>query len=256
MKSISMGNLTSFLMVGCSLLVLVSASGCSCRPKVEVGSPADTSLPTTTPSPTLDGRTSIPEEVAGLALDISLLTDDPCRVPCWHNIIPGVSGVDDVRAQLENSPFVRKGTLRYGATEEAGVPVTRFSWQAKSENYNRVTFRDEKVVRIEIQVDHDWALSDVVGKFGDPEYVVSHQFGEEAPGYLVVLYYPAQGVQFRSSTYPFAGEYRITKDLKVTQGVYFAPTTLEGMLSEAYLCPPGKMETCLGDIRQWEGFED
>jgi hypothetical protein len=187
-------------------------------------------------------------------LDTSLLTDDPCRAPCWHNIIPGVSGEDDVRAQLQDNSLIRKGTLRYELTEEAGVPIGLFYWQARSEHYNRIILRDEVVRRMEVWVDHDWTLGEVVDKFGPPEYILTYVDCLESCLHAVEFYYPAQGLEFESVT--FDREDIISRDLKVTLGVYFAPTTLEGMMSEAYLCPPEKMETCLSDIGKWEGFED
>lgn len=257
MKSTSLGNPTGFLVVGCLAVVLMLAMGCACKPSTDDSPPTDTPSATSIVSPTPSSPTAVPKEVAELEVDTSLLTDNPCRVPCWHNIIPGESDADHVRAQLEDNPTVRKSTLAYELTEEGGVPIGLFYWLAKGELWNRIVLHNETVVRMEIYVDHDWTLGDVVDKFGSPEYVDSYPYGEEGTGYFVVFYYPAQGLKFHSSTFPFTGEFGITRDLKVTEGVYFAPTTLEGMLSEAYLCPPEKMEDCrLDDVREWEGFED
>ncbi|MBN1976695.1 MAG: hypothetical protein JW918_04765 [Anaerolineae bacterium] len=247
MKAISTRNWTGSLVAGFLLLALFFA-GCSCGPEADVSPPADIPLPTSTPSP--------PE------LDTSLLTDDPCRAPCWHNIIPGVSGEDDVRAQLQDSPFVKEGTLEYELTEWREVQLGMFYWQGRGEHYNRVYLRDGKVLRIEIRIDHDWTLGEAVDKFGPPKGVLADTYGVETTGYHVDFYYPAQGLIFESNMLPvdrqvYLGDGKgiLQKDLKVTQATYFAPTSLEGMISEVYLySPDDDMEGWLANIHEWQGF--
>jgi len=248
MKAISTRNWTGSLVAGFLLLVLVSA-GCSCGSEANVSPPTD--IPSAVPSPT---STPSPPE-----LDTSLLTDDPCRAPCWHNIIPGVSGEDEVRAQLQDNPFVKEGTLEYELTEWRGVQLGQFSWQARSERYNRVYLRDGKVLRIQIRIDHDWTLGEAVDKFGPPEGVFADIYRES---YRVEFYYPTQGLIFESFMLPvdrqvYLGDGKgiLQEDMKVTQATYFAPTSLEGMISEVYLySPDDDMEGWLANIHEWQGF--
>lgn len=230
MKVLSREHLATPLAIGSLLLVLISALSCSCKPD--------------------------PPE-----LDISLLTDVPCRAPCWHNIVPGVSDEDQVRVQLQGNPVVKKGTLMHEPTEWGGVQLDMFAWQARSEHYNRVHLRDGKVLRIQIRVDHDWTLGEAVDKFGPPEGVYAKIYGHEYTGYVVVFHYPAQGLIFDSNTLPIDrrvylgdGKGVLQEDLKVTETTYFAPTSLEGMMSEVYFYSPEDMEDWLADIHEWEGF--
>jgi hypothetical protein len=169
--------------------------------------------------------------------------------------VPGVSDKDDVIAHLQDSPLVREGTLEHEPTLEGEVPVYLFYWQARGEFYNRIVLRDDTVLRLQIWLDHDWTLGDAVDKFGPPEYVYEILDCEEGCVYGVDFYYPTQGVSLESITDCYQGQGRITSDLKVMQAAFFAPTTLEGMVSEVYLCPPERMERCLDEIRAWTGFE-
>jgi hypothetical protein len=169
-----------------------------------------------------------------------------------------VSGEDEVRAQLQDSPFVREGTLEYELTEERGIQLGFFSWQARSELYNRIYLRDGKVLRIEIRTDHDWTLGEAVDKFGPPEGVFADIYRES---YRVDFYYPAQGLRFVSfmllidrQVYLGDGKGVLQEDMKVTRAVYSAPTSLEGMVSEVYLYSPDDMEDWLADIHEWQGF--
>ena len=244
MKVLSWENLATLLAVGCLFLVLISALSCSCKPEADVSSPTDIPSPTSTPSP--------PE------LDTSLLTDDPCRAPCWNNIIPGVSGEDEVRAQLQDASFVKEGTLEYELTEERGIQLGFFYWQARSEHYNRVYLRDGKVLRIQIMIDHDRTLGEAVDKFGPPEGVFADIYRES---YRVEFYYPTQGIEFESNMLPvdrqvYLGDGKgiLQEDMKVTRAIYFAPTSMDGMVSEAYLYSSYDMEGWLANIHEWEGF--
>jgi hypothetical protein len=106
-------------------------------------------------------------------------------------------------------------------------------------------------------VDHDWTLGDVVDKFGPPEYIQVYTDCEEDCVNVVDLFYPGQGLVFESVTQGGStGKSIVSEDLGVTRGVYFAPTTLEGMMSEVYFRPPDRAAKWLANIREWKGFED
>jgi hypothetical protein len=79
-------------------------------------------------------------------LDDSFVTDAPCAAPCWHNITPGVSSNDDVRAQLQDSPFVQEGTLSYSAVLQRDVWLRRFLWQDRRGSYDSVYLREDVVL--------------------------------------------------------------------------------------------------------------
>lgn len=105
-------------------------------------------------------------------LDTSLLTDDPCAAPCWNNITPGISDENDVHRQLEDSPFVRKGSVEHSLTEQDGIPLTTFSWQAQGKPKNWIYLRDGKVLRVRINLDYALTLDEIVEKHGPPEAVL------------------------------------------------------------------------------------
>lgn len=240
----------------CLAVAVLAATGCS--PGILRGTPEPTATPTQAPTavPThhCDAPTRTPYADASPELDISLLNDEPCRAPCWHNITPGVSDEEDVRAQLKSSPFVKEGTLGYGPTLIGEVPVNVFHWKARDRFYNRITLSEEKVLWIDIWIDHDWTLGDVVDKFGPPEGVYDGLDCHHGCLYYVRFHYPTQGVWLESITDCYGGEGRITRDLRVSVVQYFEPTTLEGLCSEAHLVPPEYTEDCLSEIVEWRGF--
>jgi hypothetical protein len=257
MKAVWENLANPMIAISCLLLALAPVLSCSCKPEPNASSP------TRTPSSTSHKPTSTPNPITEPELDTSLLTDIPCAAPCWLNINPGQSDGSDVRAQLRDSPFIRKGTLKYEMTEEAGVPVGLFYWQAKSEHYNRIILRDKIVLRMEIWVDHDWTLGETVDKYGSPEnvYAVLDDVGEH-PYYTVVLDYPAQGLSFASWSYPVLEEDFVVEegvgilpeDLKVTVVYYYTPMSFEDALRDVFLYSPEAIEHTLEVAQEWEGF--
>jgi hypothetical protein len=153
-------------------------------------------------------------------VDVSLMTGDPCAIPCWHNITPGVSDEDTVRDQLENSPFVRKGTLRHDPIEKEGAPLTMFAWRDQEGDFNRIYFRDGKVLRIEIGLDYDLTLGQVVDKYGPPEYVYTYARGSFE--YFVFFSYPTQGLEVQSYlSAPDASNYIVSRDTGIVSNFSF-----------------------------------
>jgi hypothetical protein len=193
--------------------------------------------------------------------DTSLLTGGLCEVPCWHNITPGISDEDTVRAQLRDSPFVKKGTLQYDSTEQEGVLLAMFAWRDQGGDYNRIYLRDGKVLRIKIEIDYDLTLGEVVDKYGSPEYV--YAYTRDGLNYLVSLSYLDLGLEVNSYTYsPDADKYIVSKDigivskdLKVEDVTYFSPTSLRGLLEEVLLLSPDGVEYHMTNRHEWTGFD-
>ena len=188
-------------------------------------------------------------------LDTSLLTDDPCAAPCWQNIVPGVTTFEEVQSQLENSPFVRKGSLSYNLTGA----YNWFSWHGHSiKYYNRLYIRERKVVLIQVHPDYTLTLGQVVGKFGPPERVYATLAGGGA-ALTVQVDYPAQGLRF-TGQWPISDRSRvaggtalITEDLKIVDAYYFVPGSLEDLL-RASVGTPWEVEEYLNRSQEWKGF--
>lgn len=194
-------------------------------------------------------------------LDTSLLTDDPCAAPCWNNITPGVSNENDVRRQLENSPFVKEGSVYQGLDEQGGVPLTTFSWQSRGKPKNWIYLRDGQVLRVHINLDYDLTLGEIVDKYGSPEAVEASLRGSGELRYSVSVYYPTRGLLFSTTSYSFdpsvpdaTKRFVVSEDLAMTGVLYFAPTSLRGLFSEVMLAPPDMVEYIVTNSQEWQGY--
>jgi hypothetical protein len=202
----------------------------------------------------LGGCTPKPE------LDRSLLTGDPCSPPCWHNITPGESSEEDVRAVLEGSPYVKEDSLGVTPTERAGVPHVIYGWQGRGKMLNRVYVREGKVFHIKLTLDYKLTLGEAVQEFGHPETVYAHLDGNG--GYSVVFEYPTQGLTLDSYTWPEDNVYiaidrgvgPVSEEMLVTWVSYYAPTSLECALRDVFLFGPAKVAYFMDHAQDWDGF--
>jgi hypothetical protein len=108
----------------------------------------------------------------GSKLDQGLLTDNPCKVPCWNGLIPGKSTFEDVDQFIKglntkewagNNTFVdQPGCLVVQIKDKPGTTVRAF-----------VNFHLDQGKLSYIQSFHHSMpkLKQIVGHLGPPEYV-------------------------------------------------------------------------------------
>ncbi len=191
------------------------------------------------------------------AADTSLRTGSPCSPPCWHNLVPGESGEEDVRRELESSPFVRAGTLQ--SWGESGEASQVYGWTSQRGKSNWIRLRDGKIQRIEIRPDFDLTIGEVISLFGPSEGVYAYVEGSERYVYRLILDYPTRELEFLSDA---DGRYLSLQDRtgtiqekqSATVVYYYAPQPLESALREVFGCYPAYIEAMLRDEQSWPGI--
>jgi len=168
-------------------------------------------------------------------VDMSLLTHDPCAPPCWEHIIPGVSDADDVRTRLEESPFVRKDTIRWWTFAwREGKMFTKFTWKSTAGSWDRRfeggneigLYYKGPVLWITLGLEYPLTLGQVVEKYGPPEglFLSLGPYGEKD----VSLCYLRRGMWFKALGPRISDQEMerrvmiIPEDLEVGQVTYFS----------------------------------
>lgn len=197
-------------------------------------------------------------------LDKSLLTNDPCAPPCWNDLVPGESTEEDVRQKLENSSWVKRGSVKAMATEESnGKPSVHITWHGRKHRYtpNRAILQDDRLVRLEICIDYKLTFEEVVEQFGPPEGIHTRVTIKDNTLYGVWLDYPSQGLTFarwvlnpRGEIFPAEERGILLPGFLVTEVNYYVPNSLEGALRDSFLLPADVVEQRLQDEQAWEGF--
>jgi len=161
-----------------------------------------------------------------------------CSLPCWEDITPGQTSLDEVEASLKKEESTRITYNRNGGIEWQ-IPNVYFG-VAYSENADNV------VTGVSIQfMDEQWMdIQEVIDAFGDPSFVQVLCSETCADANLI---YPDKGMEIR--LIPFAGlddsSVQILKDAKVYVASFFVPGF------DNYCA----IEECQKiPIRKWEGY--
>lgn len=195
-------------------------------------------------------------------IDKSLLEGQPCTVPCWYNIVPGISTETDVRSELEKNPTVRKRSVEYDQTSVDGIPLEVFSWTGSGTGLNRLYLQNGIVIRIDLRIQYDLTLEDLVNKYGAPEQVYTRLSGTDFWNYLVVFSYPSLGIQvssFQSRIDPDKfvvqpGIGLLSESFVVNDVVYFEPMSYQDMLINVFFLGEDGAEYWMRNSHPWQGF--
>jgi hypothetical protein len=105
-------------------------------------------------------------------------------------------------------------------------------------------WQDGIVQEITLGLTYDLTVEQVVAKFGPPDAIEASvgSLPDYPEYYLVDLYYPSQGVQFKA--YTVEGESSLGPSTEVGAAVYFVPTSLD------------KRAVRMELTRLWKGYGD
>ncbi|MCY4018546.1 MAG: thioredoxin domain-containing protein [Chloroflexi bacterium] len=133
------------------------------------GSPGVTIGP---PEPTVLDSAMLP--------DISLLTGDPCAPPCWQNIRPGKTDMQEALEILSTLD-----SIRITAASDAGIV---FSYGAGPPCCQIASDDAGQVAGIVLQLAPQVLVGELIQNLGEPQYVTGMPFSDRE--YLLVLVYP------------------------------------------------------------------
>lgn len=174
-------------------------------------------------------------------LDEGLLSDKPCKAPCWNGLTPGQSTGKDVDQFIDNlNP--KLWASRSGKVYETGCKLVKIGDKPGIVVEAAVNFNIDHGELIYIQSFHNGMpnLKQITDHLGPPEYFKALNVkGPDGSFYSVDIYYPNQGVTFRVSvTNKDLGF--IKPGMRVTDIQYFEPGTLLDYFVAKYGCSSGR----------------
>jgi len=190
-------------------------------------------------------------------VDHSLLTDIPCAAPCWQGIVPGETSRSQAMQILEDSPYILRGSLQEaGASEMGGVT---WRWRMPGRRLKpSISWRDDTVHEVTLGLTYDLTVDQVVSKFGPPEALSISEGGVPEHSYWIIdLYYPNIGVQFKAYTPEFESSLEPSTEVGVVQ--FFVPTSLEGRVEDVFGYGEGAeyiVSHEMSVMRPWRGYGD
>jgi hypothetical protein len=174
-----------------AVIIMFTAFMC-CLPLFIPGSRCPESLP----------QERLPSVQDPARVDRSLLTGVPCEPPCWQELIPGESTVEDVLEVLENAPFVDVASIQRTSFDERETiewqssVSERASWETSP--IGVVELSEGRVSSILVNLEYELGLQELVGLMGEPAgyFVFSHDSpaGPVCYTYSVGFVWPENGL--------------------------------------------------------------
>ncbi len=186
-------------------------------------------------------------------VDDSLLSDIPCAAPCWQGIVPGETSRSQAMRILENSPYVRGDSLKEAGTSVAGGAT--WWWNLPGRRLQpSILWQDDIVQEITLGLTYDLTVDQIVSKFGPPESLDLGAGGvPEHPYWIVDLYYPDVGIQFKA--YTSESSDLLEPSTEVGVAIYFAPSSLKERVVDIYSYRDDVSDV-MNLMRPWSGYGD
>jgi len=158
---------------------------------------------------------------------------------------------------LENSPYVREETIRWGEMDGSG----RATWSydlAEFYGENIVTWENGIVQDVSLLIAYDLTLREAIEKFGYPEYLLARPCPLQQPCLWVRLLYPQMGMMLTfDAAWP---DPRVEGSTLIEGAVFCAQGPAEDRF--AYTCEhadwPAVEQAITCDevpaLRSWSGF--
>lgn len=198
-----------------------------------------------------------------VAKDDSILTQTPCKFPCWHSLTPGQSTISDVQAVIGKDVFITSAEqVRQGVD---GIGRTVFQWWYDTpQRQNRILIENNLIDSIEISPNLPFTLEEVVSKYGEPDAINARLERSNEGGEIdasLFLFYPQLGLEIE---FRIPGGNTLTTDRfdieSTTPGLRFRlfrpQDSLNGFIAEAYQVEGEELNNFIESATlTWPGFD-
>lgn len=188
--------------------------------------------------------------------DWSLLTGEPCEPPCWQGLTPGQSTSDEVTNFLDTSDLVDHSSVWQdrsgcGLITRWRSPIShRRGRPLSSDLSNWLCVGDGILREMEVSLDYDFAIEQLLARYGAPEKLDAVRGGPpERPYVAVPLYYPERGMMAQVEL-P-VNDIQLRPETKVVRVWYMHATTLEEMGAALGVAHP---EDFAESLQDWQGY--
>lgn len=211
----------------------------------------------------LESKRTFPSVPSDLT-DQSILTNNPCTAPCWNNLIPDKSSTQEVLEFLTNIKFI----------DSENIIIRASNWWADSKDKDpipailirglcvqpaqtvcvEILVVKDKVKEISIYPNYKLTFEEVVGNWGNPDYMLSNPWGAECLGCTVRLSWSQFSAEVTSNDRRCVEGGNICKTIydggKIPHGFVIDEITYSGAT------PPYVEEYNKDSRMPWTGFEN
>jgi hypothetical protein len=197
--------------------------------------------------------------VKEVRIDSNLYDRKDCKVPCWHNLIPGqssLSAVDNFIKTLNAVTWPERNIRTVDSGCKWIRVVRRFPLGVVDfylENGTLMFIKSSGSVHA--------SLEKIISRFDEPEYYQAiFSEGPDGDIYFLEIYYPSQGLAFKISALPKDAGY-IKPNMQANEVHYFPVGDIHSYFTTRYSCEYGQEDAITESqrvvetyVQAWSGF--
>jgi hypothetical protein len=108
-------------------------------------------------------------------MDLSFLTNQPCKAPCWYGLELGKSSIEEIRTTLTSLPFIKPGSIREFKGGNPGELLLMAQCVYLDSNDDCVwieTSSDGMLKKVGLGIHYPLSLDSVIEQLGSPSYFI------------------------------------------------------------------------------------
>lgn len=165
-----------------------------------------------------------------------LIQNTTCQFPCWQNIRPGSTTVNEANQILLKLPFFDSKPLATPVIVNETRSYNSWTFQKNiREMGGGIIYHNDLVAYIDFDVINKTKISEMVAYYGNPEFVSAISGQADTQWLEIGWIYPKQGVliiHFNPNWRMTGSNVDITPSLKVYRVYYFDPNLYEILVEE------------------------
>ena len=191
-----------------------------------------------------------------------LLDDISCMPPCWENIVPGVTNLEETLTNLEKIQGISKGPFLKDDIEfvRDKQHIGLYFPKDVDESFVSINFHDDVVTKIRFSPE-SITLGELVDLIGTPEEIFIVKNRHESFWIWVDLLYPSKGIIIEYINFRYSGDdtgfFDLKNNIKPTDVYYFDPMLYDEMIDDVVLAsdfiryPDEELQK---GFKDWNGF--
>ena len=191
-----------------------------------------------------------------------MLDDISCNPPCWENITPGVTSLEDTMSNLEKINGISEGPFLQDDIDHV-KEKQKIGWYFPKdieESFGIVYFQNDIVSRMRF-TPGSITIGELVDLIGDPEKIFIVKNRHESTWIWFDLLYPSKGIIIEYIDFSYCcddtGFFDLKNDIEPTNVYYFDPMFYDEMIDDVVFTadfiwvPDEELQQA---IKDWNGF--
>ncbi len=188
----------------------------------------------------------------------SIITENTCAPPCWHNITPGKSLKQDVLSMLPTITEVDPRSVKHNESILFNYDYIQWNFKSRTgDQIGKVFFEDGIVTAITLDPHRNsLQVGESIQRLGEPERILAIYDARESSSWLsIFLMSPVHGyvITLKKDNYDPRKRAEITPTDSVVEVLYLDPKSYDEVINHNRIATPLGLYNS-SNIHNWTGF--